>query len=71
MKTNKETFETKLKSGNENCGYSSDEPKTTSEWTGGAVERPGRGNFGEESWLTKHQLHKADDLAIGEPCFGG
>lgn len=28
VKTN-ETFETKLKSGNENCGYSSDEPKTT------------------------------------------
>ncbi|XP_019601305.2 immunoglobulin superfamily member 5 [Rhinolophus sinicus] len=29
VKTNKETSETKLKSGNENCGYSSDEPKTT------------------------------------------
>ncbi|XP_045396652.1 immunoglobulin superfamily member 5 isoform X2 [Lemur catta] len=28
-KTNKGTFETKLKSGNENYGYSSDEPKTT------------------------------------------
>ncbi|XP_058379388.1 immunoglobulin superfamily member 5 [Diceros bicornis minor] len=29
MKTNKETSETKLKSGNENYGYSSDEPRTT------------------------------------------
>ncbi|XP_069328373.1 immunoglobulin superfamily member 5 isoform X2 [Eulemur rufifrons] len=29
VKTNKGTFETKLKSGNENYGYSSDEPKTT------------------------------------------
>ncbi|XP_015095331.1 immunoglobulin superfamily member 5 isoform X2 [Vicugna pacos] len=28
VKTNKETFETKLKSGNENYGYSSDEPGT-------------------------------------------
>ncbi|XP_032487167.1 immunoglobulin superfamily member 5 isoform X5 [Phocoena sinus] len=32
MKTNKDTSGTKLKSGNENYGYSSDEPGTTSEW---------------------------------------
>ncbi|TKC35664.1 hypothetical protein EI555_015914, partial [Monodon monoceros] len=32
MKTNKDTSGTKLKSGNENYGYSSDEPRTTSEW---------------------------------------
>ncbi|XP_033274226.1 immunoglobulin superfamily member 5 isoform X5 [Orcinus orca] len=32
MKTNKDTSGTKLKSGNENYGYSSDEPRTTSVW---------------------------------------
>ncbi|XP_019778841.2 immunoglobulin superfamily member 5 isoform X2 [Delphinus delphis] len=32
MKTNKDTSGTKLKSGNENYGYSSDEPWTTSQW---------------------------------------
>lgn len=36
-----------------------------------AVERPGRENFREESWLTNHQLHKAVDVAIGGCCFGG
>ncbi|XP_067595628.1 immunoglobulin superfamily member 5 isoform X4 [Pseudorca crassidens] len=32
MKTNKDISGTKLKSGNENYGYSSDEPWTTSQW---------------------------------------
>ncbi|XP_019511310.1 PREDICTED: immunoglobulin superfamily member 5 isoform X2 [Hipposideros armiger] len=64
VNTNKETFETKLKSGNENYGYSSDEPKTISDWTGGAVERPRRENFGEKGWLTKHQLRKAEAASL-------
>ncbi|XP_046503926.1 immunoglobulin superfamily member 5-like isoform X1 [Equus quagga] len=40
VKTNKETLQTKLKSGNENHGYSSDEPRTTSEWTESASVPP-------------------------------
>lgn len=47
MKTNKDTSGTKLKSGNENYGYSSDEPGTTSEWPGGCSGKIWKGKCRE------------------------
>ncbi|KAM5275625.1 immunoglobulin superfamily member 5 isoform 3-T3 [Hipposideros larvatus] len=61
VNTNKETFETKLKSGNENYGYSSDEPKTISEWTEAASLPPKSYEPSVPEKLSSGQPHQEPD----------
>ena len=63
MKTNMETLEPKLRSGNENYGYSLDEQGTKREWMGGPEKDLGMLG-GVEGGSPKPQLiHEAGGLA--------